>query len=585
MYKFFIMFFVIFIYSCANPNTDNICLDNPCNDVNRTVCSPNGDSYLCSCDDGYKDKHGSCIKDSTNDPCLPNPCETEHRTVCNSDNDIPICLCDFGYHDEDGICLENTKTVQCKNNETLPKDSHELIINVDINYQNNQWEEVPYCEIECDEGFNKDENNECISSQTDPCDNVVCPENGSCDAGNCLCDSGFHSEGELCEANKKIVVCVDNSPVNSTKVDAQVEIIYTEGSGWSTPVDCAWNCNTDYHKEGDICVQNALNCATTEHEENGVCVSNTKMVDCSDNTPANAVKVSGQVEITYTNDNGWTMPANCEWYCNTNFHKEGDLCSSNSKIVDCDDSSIPSNSTKVDAQVQITYTEGAGWSIPTSCLWNCNTNFHEEGNLCVSDTKMVACRDNTPSNATKIDEDVEVIFSNGAWAIPADCDWSCITGYHEEGNICVEDALVCNADEHEENGVCVSNTKTVACNENTPANATTVSAQVEITYTQENGWSTPVDCDWNCITGYHEENLTCVEDGTIACDDEFESNNTSDDASLITDANSRGPQFSNLTICEGDEDWFKIDSEVNSGLEIDVNYTHVTSECDIDLEL
>ena len=585
MYKWMILIFLVFFYSCASPNTDTICDDNPCRDINRTICSPSGSSYTCACDVGYKDKHGVCIKDAEQDPCYPNPCADSNRNICNSDNDMPICLCNSGFHDENSVCVANVKILTCKNNETLPKDSHELVTDIEVTYENNQWGEIPFCEIECNEGFNKNDNNECISSEEDPCDHITCGDNSSCDAGNCLCDSGFHKEAEFCKANKKMMDCNDNSPANSVKVDASVEIIYTEGAGWSIPVDCEWNCNDNFHKEGNACVENALTCEPNEHEENGACASNSKTVNCSDNTPDDATKVVAMVEINYTSDNGWSIPVDCEWNCNPSFHKESNSCSSNTKMIDCDDSSLPDNAIKVDALVEITYTEGAGWSIPSSCSWNCESDFHKEVNECLSNTKTIACNENTPANAVTVSGDVEITYSNGTWSNPADCDFNCNAGYHQEENLCVEDVLVCGDTEHEEDGECVNNTKMLDCNDNTPLNATKVNAQVEVTYTQENGWSVPANCSWNCNTDYHEESGACVEDGGISCDDSFESNNTYENAKLIIDANSRGPQYTDLTICENDEDWYKIESEENSGLEIDVNYTHVSNECDIDLKL
>ncbi len=589
MYKLLFLILSLFIYSCANPNADSLCNGDPCKEAHRTVCEPSGDTYKCLCDEGYKDKYGICIKkaDTTN-PCTPNPCNTEHRTVCNNDNGFPVCLCDENYHDENTECISSIKTVSCQNNPSLPKDSHEIVKDVEIKFENNSWQSIPYCEIVCNEGFNKNDNGECVSSEVDPCANIDCGDNASCDAGICLCDSGFHKESENCISNSKMVDCNDVTPGNATKTEAQVEITYTENTGWSIPDNCLWVCNEGFHKSNDglSCEKNELTCEAGKHEENGECISDTKMVDCNENTPENATTVNSQVEITYNENTGWSIPSDCLWNCNSTFHKEGNSCVGNTRTVDCDDSGIPDNATKISSSVEITYTEGNGWSIPESCAWNCNTNYHKEADTCKSNTKTVACNDATPVNATKIDSDVEITYTEGnGWSIPEDCSWSCNQGYHKDGNICVEDGLNCPANEHEEDNQCVSNTKTIPCRDVTPENATTVNADVEVTYSEDTGWELPDDCAWNCNTGYHKENDLCVEDGTIACDDEFESNNSYTTATLITDANARDSQYTNLTICEGDEDWYKIESEVNSGLEIDVNYTHVTSECDIDVKL
>jgi len=52
--------------------TQDPCLPNPCTDAGRTVCTANGASHVCACDDGlHEDGVGGC----TDDPCLPHPCD------------------------------------------------------------------------------------------------------------------------------------------------------------------------------------------------------------------------------------------------------------------------------------------------------------------------------------------------------------------------------------------------------------------------------------------------------------------------------------------------------------------------------
>lgn len=70
------------------------------------------------------------------------------------------------------------------------------------------------------------------------------------------------------------------------------------------------------------------------------------------------------------------------------------------------------------------------------CAKTCKTWEHLEGNICVSDTKQVAC-DKTginASNGSLSSNQVTITRSNGKWSNPAKCTLTCNTGYEKITN-------------------------------------------------------------------------------------------------------------------------------------------------------
>ncbi len=172
-----------------------------------------------------------------------------------------------------------------------------------------------------------------------------------------------------------------------------------------------------------------------------------------------------------------------------------------------------------------------------------------------------------PQNGHQITTDVEINYTilNG-WSSPQNCSWECNTNYISEDNT-----------------TCI-NRKTMQCASITPPqNGHQITTDVEINYTTLNGWSSPQYCSWECDNGYYKDGNSCLLQQL--CSDSFESNNSELDAKLITDANMLENQHSNLSICNGDVDWYKILSQATSGLEIDIKYTHIDNQCDIDAKL
>jgi hypothetical protein len=133
---------------------------------------------------------------------------------------------------------------------------------------------------------------------TNPCtdtNKTVCTDLDEDGVAECACDLNYHLEEAACVSNTKNVACIDNPPANATSTVAQVEVTWN-GTAWTTAADCAWTCDATFHLE------------------EAACVSNTKMVDCTDNAPANATSTVAQVEVTW-NGTAWPTAADCAWTC------------------------------------------------------------------------------------------------------------------------------------------------------------------------------------------------------------------------------------------------------------------------------
>ncbi|MDD5309983.1 MAG: hypothetical protein PHU25_21915, partial [Deltaproteobacteria bacterium] len=155
-------------------------------------------------------------------------------------------------------------------------------------------------------------------------------------------------------------------------------IVFSSTTGWSEPATCAWHCDQDVVLE------------------NGTCIGR-KLVPCRDVAPANATSNVVLVEITYSDADGWSLPATCEWACNTDFVWESDACI-HEKQVPCRDVT-PANATSTITSVTVTYTTAGGWSEPAECQWACNAGYVPENGACIPDPCIgVVC--NQPPSPT-----------------------------------------------------------------------------------------------------------------------------------------------------------------------------------------
>ncbi len=70
---------------------------------------------------------------------------------------------------------------------------------------------------------------------------------------------------------------------------------------------------------------------------------------------------------------------------------------------------------------------------------NCSENYHAEGLDCVSNSKKVDCKDNSPENGTSTITEVDVTWDkeSNSWSEATDCEWSCETLYEKQNNSCI----------------------------------------------------------------------------------------------------------------------------------------------------
>ena len=110
MKKFIFIIILLFFISCDDTTKENLCENFSCKENEK--CIINSEKPSCICDDGFHEENTVCIKNIV-DICLPNPCNENNKTICEKNNDSYICKCDNGYVKENNICkkevLENFK--------------------------------------------------------------------------------------------------------------------------------------------------------------------------------------------------------------------------------------------------------------------------------------------------------------------------------------------------------------------------------------------------------------------------------------------------------------------------------------------
>ena len=134
----------------------------------------------------------------------------------------------------------------------------------------------------------------------------------------------------------------------------------------------------------DLKSENNYNCICKEsfHKENGLCLQDVKFIKCSSsNIPKNSSAKIKDVEINWNNEiNSWSKPIDCEWECKEGFHQKNNLCISNSKLVECNSSNIPENSSAKIKDIEINWNnEINSWSEPIDCEWECNERYIDQG--------------------------------------------------------------------------------------------------------------------------------------------------------------------------------------------------------------
>ena len=231
-------------------------------------------------------------------------------------------------------------------------------------------------------------------------------------------------------------------------------------------------------------------CPGSECTADGVCL-NQKQVPCRDAAPAYATNLDATVTITWTAETQWSTPKACEWRCDDGFTltSDGTAC----------ETTVTTECTM--ANQATTCPNGGECTAAGTCLTS----------------KLVACTDAAPSNATSREEQVSITWTaNGGWSAPKNCQWSCDDGFERsaDGKACVaiattectaaNQATTCpNGGECTAAGTCRTS-KSVQCADAAPSNATSTVTNVTIAWDAATGWDTPATCAWTCDDGFQK---------------------------------------------------------------------------------
>ncbi len=278
----------------------------------------------------------------------------------------------------------------------------------------------------------------------DHCDDALC-KNGTCESNTegytCSCDAGW--TGDACD--QEVTSGCNDSPCEHGACTDLMGGEYSCAceSGWSGPNcddnidDCesnpcehgtctdgvdSYTCTCDAGFEGATCGANIDDCAS-DPCENGTCTDDVNGYSCACET-------------------GWTG-ANCDEEVKSGC--EDSPCSHGS----CTDTGAGAYSCSCDA----------GWDGGNCDA--CAVDYTLENGACI-DEKLVACNDDAPENATTTIADVTITFTTaGGWTTPADCVFSCKTGW--EGATCSQSSDDCAGNACQNGGACVDGHQGYSC--------------------------------------------------------------------------------------------------------------------------
>ncbi len=318
--------------------------------------------------------------------------------------------------------------------------------------------------------------------EPNPCDQLnrtVCRNNEG--VAECFCDEGFVLDGDSCINTKNVPCDASSTPENAESINEDVEISW-DGSAWTFPESCRWQCQDGYT------------------EEDGACI-NKKQAECdhSGTLSENSEFVIADVEITW-NGTSWSSPASCAVKCLEGFISENDKCI-NEKQVECNHSgSLPENSEFVISNVAVEW-NGTNWTLPEACSTKCLQNYISENGICINH-KSVSCSKNIPlpDNAQYVDAQVTVNWDGNAWSAPAPCVTECIENYISENGSCINEKYVPCLEE----GSLIPNSEFISVN-------------VKVTWDGQQ-WSLADVCETRCSDGYTFENEACINEQLVNCD-------------------------------------------------------------------
>jgi len=492
--------------SCGKRTCENKeCVDNECTETNciygERKCSDDGKSYqICGnynedscfelkteeCGSGLTCNNGFCVPDDEEDPC-DSQCDTEWQE-CNID--IGVCEPKSGFCASSDDC---TGTETCNSNHKCESGCISTTcagegIGADCGMIDDGCGDKLDCGT-CVTGTCNDSTNKCEAECTPTTCATEGAECGEIDNG---CGSILQchqcQQAYTCEDNKCVSPCDSNPCTETNKTVCGVT-----GTGYTC------SCVEGYHLDNAACVLDGncfnVDCGTDKHcdETDGSCAENSDWVECTSVTPEHGIVIVEQVEVTWSDEDGWSTPANCDWECdegytesedgsacvaitcNNDQHLEENECTDNSQDVLCTPSTDHPDDHYSDIQtfVTINWTEADGWETAAECEWECDEDFHLFEDIdtnfisCISNTnENVSCESNgndLPENAIEDTSELVtqtwIVDSNvaegGYWLTPK-CSWTCDAGscLSSDGLSCLtEDDDVCDGEDNNCDGI------------------------------------------------------------------------------------------------------------------------------------
>jgi hypothetical protein len=180
---------------------------------------------------------------------------------------------------------------------------------------------------ECASNFHYDLDGSCISDEI--CSVVGCNKRSECRVvdGQAECKCYYEFKGDNCDECTNSDYYYENGECKSNSCSyitcsSYEKCIRTSGE---KPV-CVCKYETQDPTDCSKCLPGYA-WALTPHNNEYNCV-NSQIVDCASNPdkPENSQDISSSVTITYTDENGWSEPAYCQWECITNSYLENGEC-------------------------------------------------------------------------------------------------------------------------------------------------------------------------------------------------------------------------------------------------------------------
>jgi len=146
----------------------------------------------------------------------------------------------------------------------------------------------------------------------DKCDVANCSINANCrivDAeAVCTCKADFTGDGETCDPNP------DCASLGCADIAQCVE------------VDDSFTCQCPEGFDDDgVGPDGCTTCATDHALVDDYCID-ARLVNCTDDSPPNSTPNVTSVTITYSDESGWSEPANCSWQCDAGYDRQSGQC-------------------------------------------------------------------------------------------------------------------------------------------------------------------------------------------------------------------------------------------------------------------